>query len=211
MRWWKVFVTLWIIALISLGIVGIAFAQVLPPEIPREKTLIIHYLFSPSPVPGNWNLWAGWRAQNGGLHQFATEALWTLNPNVAEGGIINGLAAEPPVYNEDFTELTIKLREGIYWSDGVPFTAQDVAFTILTIRDTPGLEFHGLLQDVASVETPDDFTVVVKLKKPNSRFHTYFVERWNAIRPMPKHVFEKAEDVTAFPFHPPISLGPYVY
>jgi len=210
-RWlWNMLVLVAVLS-VGIGLLGEGFAQVLPPEIPREKTLIIQYLFSPSPVPGNWNLWAGWRAQNGGLHQFVTEALWTLNPNVVEGGILNGLAAEPPIYNEDFTELTIKLREGIYWSDGIQFTASDLAFTILAIRDTPGLEFHGLLQDVTEVLTPDDFTVVVKLKKPNSRFHTYFVERWNAIRPMPKHIFEKAEDIVSFPFHPPVSLGPYVY
>ena len=89
---------------------SVGFTQVLPPGVSRDNTLILPYLFAPSPVPGNWNLWAGWRAQNGGLHQFVTEALWTLNPNVVEGGIINGLAAEPPIYNQDFTQFTIKLR-----------------------------------------------------------------------------------------------------
>jgi len=115
---------------------SLAFAQILPPEVPREKTLILPWLWAPTGTPGNWNLWAGWRNQNGGLHQFVTEPLWTLNPNVVEGGIINALAAQPPLYNEDFTRLTIKLRDGIYWSDGIPFTAEDVVYTILTVRDT---------------------------------------------------------------------------
>jgi peptide/nickel transport system substrate-binding protein len=94
-------------------------AQVLPQGIPRDKTLILPFLFAPLPVPGNWNLWAGWRAQNCGLHQFVTEPLWTLNPDVVKGGIINALASEGPIYNKDFTRLVIKLRKGIYWSDGV--------------------------------------------------------------------------------------------
>lgn len=190
---------------------SVGFTQVLPPGVSRDNTLILPYLFAPSPVPGNWNLWAGWRAQNGGLHQFVTEALWTLNPNVVEGGIINGLAAEPPIYNQDFTQFTIKLRDGIYWSDGVPLTAQDLVFTILKVRDTPGFVDHGLVQDVKDAQAVDDLTVVVELTKPNSRFHTAFLERWNALRPMPKHIFEKAEDILAFDFHPPVSLGPYVY
>lgn len=33
-------------------------------------------------------------------------------------------------YNDDFTELTINIREGVSWSDGTPFTANDVAFTL---------------------------------------------------------------------------------
>ena len=50
----------------------------------------------------------------------------------------NSLASEPPIYNDDFTEMTVKLRPGIYWSDGVEFTADDVVFTINTHLDTNG-------------------------------------------------------------------------
>jgi peptide/nickel transport system substrate-binding protein len=35
----------------------------------------------------------------------------------------NSLAAEKPIYNADFAQMTVKLRRGIYWSDGVEFTA----------------------------------------------------------------------------------------
>ncbi|AAD36274.1 peptide ABC transporter substrate-binding protein [Thermotoga maritima MSB8] len=195
---------------LALIAVSAVMAQMLPPGIPREKTLILPFLFAPLPAPGNWNLWAGWRAQNCGLHQFVTEPLWTINPNPEEGGIINALAAEPPIYNEDFTKLTIKLRKGIYWSDGVEFTADDVVFTIKTVKDTSGLDYHGPMQDVKDVYALDKYTVVVELKRPNSRFHAYFVERWGALRPMPKHIFEKVEDVVSFDFNPPVSLGPYV-
>ena len=44
------------------------------------------------------------------------------------------------------------------------------------------------------METPDPYTVVFKLKKPNSRFHALFTVRWGAVWIMPKHVFEKVED-----------------
>lgn len=45
-------------------------------------------------------------------------------------------------------------------------------FTILTSRDTPGIDFHGQMQDVADVYAVDDYTVIVDLEKPNSRFHS---------------------------------------
>ena len=121
------------------------------------------------------------------------------------------MAADRPIYNKDFTKLVIKLRKGIYWSDGVEFTADDVVFTVQTVRDTPGLDFHGPMQDVKKVYASDKYTVVIELKKPNSRIHAYFLERWNALRPMPKHIFSKVKDVLTFDFNPPVSLGPYVY
>ena len=38
--------------------------------------------------------------------------------------------AESYKYSPDFKELTIKTRSGIKWSDGVPFSAEDVAYTL---------------------------------------------------------------------------------
>jgi peptide/nickel transport system substrate-binding protein len=67
-----------------------------------------------------------------------------------------------------------------------------------------------LTSNVASVDAPDPYTVVFKLKKPNSRFHTNFTVRWNAIWIMPKHVFEKVQDPAKFDFNKPVSLGAYV-
>ena len=43
--------------------------------------------------------------------------------------------AESYQYNKDFTELTIKIRPNAAWSDGQPFTARDVAFTLNMLRD----------------------------------------------------------------------------
>ena len=61
-----------------------------------------------------------------------------------------------------------------------------------------------------AIEAPDPYTVVFKLKKPNSRFHALFTVRWNAIWIMPKHVFEKVEDPLKFDFNKPVSLGAYM-
>lgn len=47
----------------------------------------------------------------------------------------NALAAEPPIYNDDFTQMT-KLREGIYWSDGVEFS-DDLILPLIHKEHTP--------------------------------------------------------------------------
>jgi peptide/nickel transport system substrate-binding protein len=185
-----------------------AFAQ-LPAGISRGDTLIADQLTGRVGTPSNFNLWSGWRWQDRGLQQLAIEPLWTVD--YATGEIIPGLASEMPIYNSDFTQMTIKLREGIYWSDGVPITADDVVFTIDLHVRTPGLLYHGPMAEfVDKVYKTDDHTVVVELKGSNSRFHTHFLDRWGCLRIMPKHIFEKVEDPLAFEFNPPVSSGPYV-
>jgi len=78
-------------------------------------------------------------------------------------------------------------------------------------KNTRGLAYTGQFSTyVEKMEKPDNYTVVFYLKKPNSRFHGLFTVRWSACWIMPKHVFEKAGDVVAFKFNPPVSLGPYV-
>src|SRR5215204_2789232 len=97
-------------------------------EVPRERTLILRW----SGQAGRYvdqNLWNGYLVlsnhQNGLglLHEplafysaFADETIPWL--------------AESWEYNADFTTLKIKTRSGINWSDGTPFTAEDVAYSI---------------------------------------------------------------------------------
>ena len=130
--------------------------------------------------------------------------------NGIDGVWENSLAADKPIYNADFTEMTVKLRRGIYWSDGVEYTADDVVYTVQTHLDNKGLRWSAPIQvNVASISAPDPTTVVFKLKKPNSRFHALFTVRWNAMWIMPKHIFEKVGDPGKFAFDPPVTLGAY--
>jgi peptide/nickel transport system substrate-binding protein len=104
--------------------------------------------------------------------------------------------------------MTVKLRSGIFWSDGVEFTSADAVFTTELHMKTNGMRWSAPFQiNVASVSAPDRNTVVFKLKKPNSRFHALFTVRWNAVWMMPKHVFEKVADPLKFDFNKPVSLG----
>ena len=134
------------------------------------------------------------------------DTFWYIDPDAGIDGVIyNSLAEGAPEYNADFTEMTVKLRQGIYWSDGVEFTAADVVYTVETQRDTPGLTWSGQLStQVNTVEALDDYTVKFTLKAPNSRFQALFSVRWNAAWIMPKHIFENQDPLT-YDFNPPVA------
>lgn len=142
------------------------------------------------------------------MQNLANEPLWTVD--FATGNIINSLAAGDPIYNDDFTKVTIPLRKGVKWSDGVPFTADDVVFTVETLINVPGFNDHSsFATEVEKVYKNNDYEVEFILKKPNSRFHTKFLDRWGCTWIMPKHIFEKVDDPLTFEFNPFVGCGPY--
>jgi peptide/nickel transport system substrate-binding protein len=177
-------------------------------DLPRNETLIADILTGRVGTPSNFNNWVGWKWRDRGMQNLANEPLWSVD--FATGEIINGLADGDPVYNEDFTALTIPLRQGVAWSDGEPFTAEDVVFTVETLMANQGFDANSYFVDnVKSVSAPDDYTVAFELNKANSRFHTTFLDRWGSTWIMPKHVWESVEDPITFEFNPFVGTGPY--
>jgi peptide/nickel transport system substrate-binding protein len=182
-------------------------------DLPREQTLILQNPEGAINNPGWFNIWVN--AGGGlstGLHQLMMDTLWFIDPNAGiEGVTHNALASGPPEYNADFTEMTVHLRDNIYWSDGEQFTADDVVFTVETQMNTPGMVWSGAFStQVATVEAPDPQTVHFTLQNPNSRFHSIFSVRWNAAWIMPEHIFAGVENVLEYDFANPVGLGPYV-
>ena len=184
------------------------------PDVPRNETLILENPEGKVTNPDQFNWWmsgsgGGWST---GLQQLAFDTLWYIDPDAGiDGPWDNALAAEKPIYNADFTQMTVKLRKGLFWSDGVEFTADDVIYTVQTLMANPTMMYGASLAGfVAKMTKPDNYTVVFDLKKPNSRFHGIFTVRWCGCFIMPKHVFEKEKDVMAFKFNPPVSIGAYV-
>lgn len=122
--------------------------------------------------------------------------------------------AESYEYNDDFTAITVKLRDGVTWNDGKPFTADDVVFTYELLRDNPGMTWAVEATDkVDSVEKLDALTVKFNLKSPNPRFHLIreaFPANmgWSGIVILPKHIWEGKDPLT-FKNKPPVGTGPY--
>src|SRR6266702_539451 len=77
--------------------------------------------------------------------------------------------AESWTVSEDSKTYTFKLRKGVTWHDGKPFTAADVLFSIEMLKQTHARARANLVQ-VDKVEAPDDYTVVFTLKQPFGAF-----------------------------------------
>ncbi|MEM9578961.1 MAG: ABC transporter substrate-binding protein [Pseudomonadota bacterium] len=110
-----------------------------------------------------------------------SDDLQTIVPNVAKSY----------AWNDDFTELTFKLRKGHKWSDGAPFTSADVKFWYdnlmmdANIYETPK-DYALAGEQAMTVETPDDETVVFKLAAPKPGLLTHFANSY-AQGFQPKH------------------------
>ncbi|MGB3572660.1 MAG: peptide ABC transporter substrate-binding protein, partial [Phormidesmis sp.] len=104
------------------------------------------------------------------------------------------LAAEIPTVDNggisaDNTTVTWQLKDGVLWSDGEPFTADDVVFTYNFITSaevgaTSG-EFYG---EVERVEAIDDLTVKITFKQPTPAPMSPFVGGSGMI--LPEHIFQ---------------------
>jgi peptide/nickel transport system substrate-binding protein len=154
------------------------------PGVLRSETLILENPTGRVVPADDFNRWRpGIQSSSTGFQQLALDALWYIDPDAGIDGVWdNSLAAEKPIYNEDFTQMTVKLREGIYWSDGVEFTADDLIYTVETLKNTEGMSYTGqFTKYVASIDKPDNYTVVFNLAEPNSRFHGLFTVRWTTI------------------------------
>lgn len=185
--------------------------QGLPVDLPREEMFVIDQIFRYG-VAGNYNIWttAGTTPHR---HAMMNETLWYRDQETGE--LLYGAAISDPMYNEDFTEMSVDLRDNIYWSDDVQFTADDLVYTIETLMTVPELGQSGwqaqFNQFVESVEKTGDFSVTFHLNASNPRFHTLFETRWNGVYMMPKHIFENiaADQMGAFVFENPVVLGGY--
>lgn len=143
---------------------------------------------------GDWRrVWLGpsdgygiWRLRHEKLLNWAVDSSGVI-PNIAESWEIN----------DDATEFTIHLREGIRWSDGEPFTADDIMFWYedvqLNEELTPVKHTRFTLGDVfAELEKIDDYTV--KISFPQS-YGLFELQLASEVEPYyPKHYMQQ--------FHP---------
>lgn len=130
--------------------------------------------------------------------------------------IANGLAAEIPTIEnggvaKDFTTVTWKLRSGVKWSDGTPFTADDVVFTYEYMKDpASAVSTASYVSDVKSVVAKDPTTVVVTYDKPQPFYYKFGVSGSSAILQKAQFAaFKGATAKTAPGNLKPIGTGPY--
>jgi len=184
-------------------------------DVPREDTVIFDIDDAAVPNPTNFNQFVPGTNRNQGAHQALWEPLFILN---YETGKIQPWLGTEFTPNATQDVWTLKLRDGVKWSDGVAFSADDVVFTVQMLLDdkTQTLGNAANMQNwIKALKKVDDKTVEFDLKAPNPRFQLdYFSVRiWGDFNIMPKHIWE-GQDPFKFTFYDqakgwPIGTGPY--
>jgi peptide/nickel transport system substrate-binding protein len=163
-----------------------------------------------------WNSTAGYYF----TEMYLSKLVHYCDVNLTE---ICGDLAESWEISEDGLEMTFKLREGVTWHDGEPFTADDVKFTLNMIA-TPGVSRwntklssvtgHQDLQDgnateLAGVEVVDDLTIKITHDTPNAAF----LDGLSFLFIMPRHAMQDlpVEEVANNPWWQtsPVGTGPF--
>ena len=109
---------------------------------------------------------------------------------------------------EDGRSITFKLREGVKWHDGKPFTSADVAFSALNLWKPLQNLGRIVFANLDTVETPDELTAIFRFSKP-----TPLQLIRNALpvvsSVVPKHLYE-GTDIAANPANTsPVGTGPF--
>jgi peptide/nickel transport system substrate-binding protein len=135
-----------------------------------------------------------------GYDRMIYEPLAIVNP-VGKNETTPWLASKVE-WNDDYTQLTVTPREGVKWSDGKPFTADDIVFTYNMIKNTPALDLAGLkLSDIKK----DGDNVVLSFSESK------FVKQGDVLQTtiVPEHLWKDVSDPSKDPIKDGVGTGPY--
>ncbi len=146
----------------------------------------------------------------------ASVVLEPLLHYLPDGTLIPNLATEVPTVengglSEDLKTVTYKLKDGVKWADGEPFTADDVVFTYNWIIDPANASVSaGVYGIIATMEAVDPLTVKLTFENPNANwFEPHGGTQWGAI--YPKHILDVEDKKGAHDsfLTNPVGTGPY--
>jgi peptide/nickel transport system substrate-binding protein len=197
-----------------LALSGVAMAQSPPVYKPTKRGGggLLKVLWWQGPTLLNPHFAVGTKDQDGSRLFYEPLAAWDRSGNLRPK-----LAAEIPSREDgtlaaDGKSATWKLKQGVTWHDGQPFTADDVVFTWEYARH-PGTAAvtSGSYKDVI-VEKIDSHTVIVKFSQPTPFWADTFVGWAGCI--IPRHLFgdyvgDKSRDAPTN--LKPIGTGPYKF
>ncbi|MBS7703769.1 ABC transporter substrate-binding protein [Chelatococcus asaccharovorans] len=107
----------------------------------------------------------------------------------------------------DGLTYTFRLRANVKWHDGKPFTSDDVAFSILRLREAHP-RGRATFANVVRVETPDPLTAILILSKPAPFLITALSGAESPI--VPKHIYETFKPSEQPKLEQTIGTGPFI-
>ena len=170
---------------------------------------------SPSPAAEKVVLRIGTMQDIDSLNPFAGTTVAAYEMFHLNYDMLTGYAADGSVRPEiadswttspDGLTWTFKIHPGIKWQDGVPLTANDVAFTYNYIIDNELTAYTSSTVSIKNAEAIDDSTVVFHLSKPKATM----LRLWIPI--VPEHIWSKIPGDKAGTYNsqpPVIGSGPF--
>ena len=172
---------------------------------------------SASPAPGKVILRVGWTDDPDNLNPFIGIAnssfeIWHLNYDLLTGYRASDLSPAPELavswsYRNGGRTWIFHLRHNVTWQDGMPFTAQDVAFTFNYIIQNQMSAFTSYTEYIRNVRVLDDHTVQFDCTRPKANM----LGMWVPI--LPRHIWKNVSPKAAantFQNKPPIiGTGPF--
>ncbi len=110
-------------------------------------------------------------------------------------------------WSQDATSLTFHLRQGVTWTDGKPFTSDDVVYTLKLMQEYPALDGNSLWATLQSVSNPDAQTVTVTFKQPATPMLWYIGGQTYIV---PKHIWQNISDPATETNPNPVGTGPFM-
>ncbi|NBI08466.1 ABC transporter substrate-binding protein [Colidextribacter sp. OB.20] len=150
------------IILLLLSLALLAGCQAAPaPETPQDKQAVTVVLPTAAEPEAGFDPILGWGAGEHVHEPLIQSTLTVTNPDLTIGyDLATGMETSP-----DAMTWTVKIRDGVRFTDGKPLTAADVAFTYNAARDASSVTDLTML---GRAEAVDDTTVAFHLKKPFS-------------------------------------------
>ena len=196
---------------VSLGLTVTITACGSPSRNSQQDSTTLKLLYWQAPTILNPHLSTGFKD--------AEAARITLEPLASfnnQGELIPFLAAEIPTVENggvaaDGKSVTWKLKQDIKWSDGTPFTAEDVVFTYEFVSNPKvGAVSAGTYEVIKSVEAIDDYTIKINFQEVNPAWSLVFVGGEGMI--LPKHIYQSfsGENAREAPANlKPVGTGAY--
>lgn len=145
-----------------------------------------------------------------GIFYVASKVIEPLAEMSYEGDGLKPLLATSWTGSADGKSIAFKLREGVKWHDGKPFTSADVAFSALEVWKKLQNLGRQIFKDLDAVETPDAHTAIFRFAKPTPlQLIRNALPSVTAV--LPKHLFE-GTDINANPANVKlVGTGPFKF
>ncbi len=195
MRKISVFLLITLVSILFLGIM--AFGQ----NVKYGGTLRVVYAIGSNLIPN----FSPYNPSPINVLPLIYESLFDVN---ILNGKITPLLGTSYKWEDNNLDLVVTTRQGVKWSDGVPFTANDVVFTFNYLKANPSIDLSGIWASSSYLKTVEASgnDVIFSFSKANTPFFLNL-----ATRPIiPEHIWVNIKNPSEWTNPHPIGTGPFI-